>query len=455
LSDEPIGDPPVPQNPLQADGLRVVPPLPEDPYDGAVVRKANGHDRSRVPGEDDGPDYVTPGRRTVEEAKKAPADPELTRALEDLRARLGAVTGRRRLHFEAAADFIAQADKPVDWLITGLATRLGVVGIAAEPKAAKTWVGLDLAMAVATGSEALGEFQTHAPGHVALFCAEDDRASLARRLRSLGAGRGLDPALAVERIHIISRETLDLDEPESAADLIAAARSIGHPLSLLVLDPLRDLHSVDENDSTGMARVMGSIRAIRDILQCTVAFIHHAAKATKDNADRREGQKMRGSSAIHGAVDCGVYLSDLDTDGQSYWISKVTSEIKAARGAGVFRLRLDVEDDGERGAVKATWSTAREGKTSDGTTVAKPSKPVDIDLQGKVLACLRSSARTGVQSISGGDVAAICGKNRNAVIAALYALEAGGFAKHVMRGIQPHGWTVGPNGETPDAEDVP
>jgi hypothetical protein len=241
---------------------------------------------------------------------------------------------------------------------------------------------------------------------------------------------------------------LDLCDEESAADLIAAARALGAPLSLLVLDPLRDLHSSDENESTGMARVMGTIRALRDILGCAIAFVHHAHKSSKDNGERRPGQKMRGSSAIHGAVDCGLYLQDLDTDGQTYWTSKVTSEIKAARGAGVFTLRLDVRDEASKGAVHAAWTVTREGvaTASDGPPrpMPKAAKAPDMDLQGAVLACLREAHSKGWGSMAATAVRAKCGRNYNDTLAALYALEGSGFAERVKNGESLKGWRATP-----------
>src|SRR5581483_4360325 len=104
---------------------------------------------------------------------------------------------------------------------------------------------------------------------------------------------------------------------EALAWLIASCRSLSEPPALLVLDPLRDLHSAKEDKSDVMAPVMSRLRLVRDLLGCAVVFVHHASKAGEVTSARRPGQRMRGSGVVHASVDGGLYLSNLDTDGTS------------------------------------------------------------------------------------------------------------------------------------------
>src|SRR5690606_16228386 len=131
-------------------------------------------------------------------------------------------------------------------------------------------------------------------------------------------------------------------------------------------DPLRDLHSGDENDSGAMSAVMQAMRAIRDIVGCSVVFLHHSKKGASAG---RGGQDMRGSTAIHGAYDFGFHFSGLDSDGQSYWSSDIEVEVRDARGAGKFSLRLDLEDDAHGEAIRATWTVDRDKPRSKGSGI--------------------------------------------------------------------------------------
>ncbi len=59
------------------------------------------------------------------------------------------------------------------WLVDELwgASSVGVIGGA--PKCAKTWLGLDMALSVATGTACLGKYAVPQPGPVLVYLAED------------------------------------------------------------------------------------------------------------------------------------------------------------------------------------------------------------------------------------------------------------------------------------------
>lgn len=287
-------------------------------------------------------------------APEVASDDPLAKARELVREALGRKTERTRFQFEDATALLARELPPTPWLLTGLLTERAVAAIAGEPKTTKTWTALEIAIAIANGIAAFGEFGVPKARTVAMFLVEDDERSARNRLRALAAGHGLVPAAAVERIKLKCRQTRDLSEVEDLAEIVAACLEVPD-LGCLILDPFRDLHTADENDSTAMAVIMHRLRALRDILGCTVLFVHHSIKSGVGTNGRRQGQKMRGSGAIHGAVDGGIYLYDLDTDGQKYWTNKVNVEVKAARGAGNFTLRLDVRDDANGEAEHAAW----------------------------------------------------------------------------------------------------
>jgi hypothetical protein len=307
----------------------------------------------------------------------------LLKAMEDLQGYRGtgaaAVGKLSKPAFTPATDLLSADFPPTPWLIQGLVTEQSVGITSAEPKSIKTWIELENALAVATGTPSMGRFATGAARPVALFLAEDDARAARNRLKSLCASRGLDPAVALARVHVCCRQHLDITNDADLIWILASCRQIPD-LALIVLDPLRDIHAAEENDSTGMADVMGRLRALRDICGVSVRAPHHAKKDTSGSS--RGGQNMRGSSAIHGALDCGLYLDGLDTDGRATWTVRATSEIKAAKGAGSFKVTLAVEDNAAGEAMKATW-TLDEGER----TAVDPGK---LD-QDAVLAAVRTN----------------------------------------------------------------
>jgi hypothetical protein len=268
---------------------------------------------------------------------------------------------RRRYFTDGpASELFSRVFPPTSWLVTGLLTDDAVFAVAGEPKTTKTWAALEMAMAVANGDRAFGEFAVESGARtVAAFLVEDSPRSTRNRLRALADSRGLDPEKASQRIHIHNRASLDLRDVEQVAELVASIWLMPEAPALVVLDPLRDLHGAEENASSEMAVVMHALRAMRSILNAAIVFVHHAGKAGPEQGKRRAGQRMRGSTVIHASIDGGLYLTDLTGNLETEWINKAQSEVKAARSAGFFTLTLEVEDNAQREAVGAKWSVLR------------------------------------------------------------------------------------------------
>jgi hypothetical protein len=71
-----------------------------------------------------------------------------------------------------AAD-LDEADPARRWLVEPLWTHGGVGTIGGLPKCLKSWLGLDLAVSVASGTPCLDTFPVTDPGGVLLYMAED------------------------------------------------------------------------------------------------------------------------------------------------------------------------------------------------------------------------------------------------------------------------------------------
>ncbi|HEX4355624.1 MAG TPA: AAA family ATPase [Polyangiales bacterium] len=332
----------------------------------------------------------------IEARSKAQA-PELdpwqaafAKALTDVRSLLAVRHERKPLFGTDAVELLGREFDGARWLVTGLVTRGGVVIFGGEPKTAKTWVATELAVAVATGTKTFGEFYAE-HGRCAYFYAEDLDVQVRNRVRALLAGA--DRRLEAGRLHLQPRGTfIDVLVDDDLAWLVASVRQIGS-VDVLVLDPLRDVHSGEEDKSDAMRNVMRRLRALAELLSCTVAVVHHAVKSTKDNAGRRPGQNLRGSSAIHGAMDCGLFVTEPDGNGTNVFTATVTSQVKGARSAGTFELELRVTDDGAGEAEKAEW-TFTKGEPKQSAKTAKQAEADDDDQ--KTLAFVRQLHDRGV-----------------------------------------------------------
>ena len=98
---------------------------------------------------------------------------------------------RETLPVVRAAD-LEELDPARRWLIEPLWIHAGVGTIGGLPKSCKSWLGLDMAVSVASGTPCLDTFPVRDPGGVLLYMAEDAGSLVKARLRGLCRHRGLD-----------------------------------------------------------------------------------------------------------------------------------------------------------------------------------------------------------------------------------------------------------------------
>jgi hypothetical protein len=213
------------------------------------------------------------------------------------------------------------------WLIDELwaAEAVGIVG--GEPKCCKSFLALDMAVAVAAGVPCLRRFPVAQPGRVLLYAAEDALHVVRQRLEGIAAAVGV--ALVDLDIHVITAPSLRLDLPADQARLAETAAQL-RP-RLLVLDPLVRLHRVDENAAGEVAPLLAYLRDLQRRLGLAVVLVHHARKGA---GHVRAGQALRGSSELHAWGDSNLYLRRHDAD------LTLTVEHRAAPAPGDLALAL-------------------------------------------------------------------------------------------------------------------
>lgn len=228
-----------------------------------------------------------------------------------------------------------------DWLIDKLWARAAVGFVAGAPKACKSWLALDMAVSVASGTACLGRFAVDDVGAALVYLAEDHLADVRQRVEALCDHRGLD--LARLALHAIAAPSLRLD---LADDL----RRLDHALAqvrprLLVLDPLVRLHRCDENSSAEISGLLGALRELNRRHDVAIVVVHHMSK----KARRHLGQALRGSGDLHAWTDSACYLvhrgkGDL----------QLTVEHRSGPAPEPMRLRLLDDDDGIRLQLEGT-----------------------------------------------------------------------------------------------------
>jgi hypothetical protein len=198
-----------------------------------------------------------------------------------------------------AAD-LDEPDQAGRWLVETLWPRAGVGIIGGAPKCGKSWLGLDLAVSVASGTPCLDTYPVAEAGGVLVYMAEDAASIVKERLAGICCHRGLD--LALLPIGVITAPSVRLDLPGDQHRLHETLRR--HAPRLLLLDPFVRLHRVNENQAGDVSAVLGYLRELQRAHNLAVVVVHHARK----NGASTGGQSLRGSSDFFAWVDTALSL---------------------------------------------------------------------------------------------------------------------------------------------------
>jgi biotin operon repressor len=299
---------------------------------------------------------------------------------------------------------LVETARPVEWLVDGLLLRSGAAILGGAPKAGKSFLALDLCVAVASGTVGAGHFRVGTACPVTLLCAEDPNPVLAQRLTALARSRSV--ALAELPIEVIVESAVRLPD---ALPRLAATLSRSRP-GLLLLDPLIRLHRADENSATEMAVVLDGLRDLARAAQTAILLVHHARKAPSSGSP---GAGLRGSSDLAAFGDSNLYLRRLANDGLELRI-----EHRAAAGPQPLHLRLCVDDCGAVASFQAQQRV----------------EPIQDPSVSRVLALLERTQTP----ISTSALRAKLGLRNQTVVAALRALVEEGSVERRQR----DGWTI-------------
>jgi hypothetical protein len=192
--------------------------------------------------------------------------------------------------------------QPRRWLVEGLwgASAVGFIG--GPPKCCKSFLGLELSVAVASGRPCLGRYAVEESGPALVYLAEDSLPAVRERAAGLARHHGLD--LAQLPLHVITAPRLRLDQAADRRRLFKTVRCIKP--RLVLLDPLVRLHAIDENRAGEVAQLLSGLRELQRRLDVAIILVHHTRKNLAAGA--QAGQGLRGSTDLHAFGDSNLYL---------------------------------------------------------------------------------------------------------------------------------------------------
>jgi len=182
---------------------------------------------------------------------------------------------------------------PPAWLVKGVIERDSLAVIYGEPGHGKSFIAMDLAATVATGTD----WHKHQTTLGAVFyIAGEGVNGIARRFKAWEIDRGIDLSSAPL---CVSSTPIALDDPGSALKVKQAITAMAEQQQqtpvLIVVDTLARNFAGDENGTKDMNQFIRCMDAVRLAWKATILIVHHTGKDTNRGA--------RGSSVLKAAID--------------------------------------------------------------------------------------------------------------------------------------------------------
>ena len=197
-----------------------------------------------------------------------------------------------------AANLMEEELPPVRWVVPDILPE-GVTFLAGKPKMGKSWMGLDLGLAIATGGVALGAKRVEQGEVLALFL--EDKST--RRIQNR-TGKLLVDRPAPENLHI-TNEWPRLDE--GGAELLDDWVAIHPNARLVIVDTLAMLkprangRRTQYDEDRDAVDPLGPIAADHNV---AILLVHHLREAeSEDPLDM-----IHGSAGLTGGVDGALVL---------------------------------------------------------------------------------------------------------------------------------------------------
>lgn len=248
--------------------------------------------------------------------------------------------------------FLLKNIKKPRYLVQGILTEGACGFIAGEPKCYKSWIGLDLALSVATGADFLGHFRVADPGPVLYIQEEDPAPTLKSRSAKIWVNKSTDKFELIKNeeeagLYWLPPEQDETFDPNINAyiqqgvvlssepwqmwlDDTLTKGMDGEPYRLLIIDTLMmTAGDVDENRAQEMTtKIFKPLKTLSRKHNVAVQVIHHMGKSDK----MRPGQRMLGSVANHAWGEDSMYLArsgmnDIRMDLESKTVPSATYRI--------------------------------------------------------------------------------------------------------------------------------
>lgn len=294
------------------------------------------------------------------------------------------------------------------WLVDDLWTQGGCGFISGQPKSYKSWLAIDLAVAVSTGTPFLGlpQHGVRRVRPVLYVQEEDDFRLVMSRLSNVveakaprlywrgqlsvaasdshpptpGVTKGRRPRTSVRitwgppegdiplAVHVQSGFVAsDPGWQAWLGEVVASGR-----FGLVIIDTLGTTAGDVDTDRSAdlMPKILKPLKTVAKVNDTAVCLVHHNRKSQADARSSRAGQDMLGSVALHAWVDCAIYARSREG-------GEVQLEREAKQAPELsMRIRIPQMFESTRTGARQLWEPETVMVTDDGSPPPdRPERP--------------------------------------------------------------------------------
>lgn len=200
----------------------------------------------------------------------------------------------------------------VSWLVQDWLPDKSITFLVSPPESYKTWILLDLAVSVSTGSPFLGTYTVNQTGPTLVIQQEDSHSGLTDRLaliveQKLGMNPELDgdtwkvPSMPDIPIFIHPSRMLRFDNKKVVEELEKQIEIIKP--KVIMIDPLYSTTAGVDNYMADLANQMMVLKTWRDKYGCSFVIAHHSKKNLDPDSTAREDSW--GSQFLNAFLEAG------------------------------------------------------------------------------------------------------------------------------------------------------
>lgn len=194
-------------------------------------------------------------------------------------------------------------------LIEGFLPGDGIALMHGQPRDGKSFVALEMLVALATGTLAFGLLRVPRAVSVWYIAEEDAPARVRQRIQALLGGRNVPMAPA--NLHVTVREGVNLDDHEWQKRLIA--ETAAHGIRFAVIDTLRATTAGADQGPRELRDVALFLRRWTRETGVSLAVVHHDVKPNRQprRPDRQRAQKASGGG-LFSIADSPISFERID-----------------------------------------------------------------------------------------------------------------------------------------------